>query len=139
MGEDLAQEERLSVRTPMQWTDDPNAGFSSADPEKLVRPVISGGKFGYERVNVIAQQRVPASLMDRGERAIRDHKEHPAVGRGAVQVLGTVDRAVFGHRLDWDSDHMLLVHNLASRPRTATVPVPTAGMRQLFGNRSYAL
>jgi len=139
MGEDLAQEERLSVRTPMQWTDDPNAGFSSADPEKLVRPVISGGKFGYERVNVIAQQRVPESLMNWVERAIRNHKEHPAFGRGAVQVLGTVDRAVFGHRLDWDSDHMLLVHNLASRPRTATVPVPTAGMRQLFGNRSYAL
>jgi maltose alpha-D-glucosyltransferase/alpha-amylase len=139
MGEDLSQEERLSVRTPMQWSDDPNAGFSAAPPKKLVRPVISGGKFGYERVNVIEQQRVPESLMNWMERAIRNHKEHLAFGRGAVQVLGSGDRGIFAHRLDWDDDHMLMVHNLTNRSRTATVPVPPDRARQIFGNRPYQL
>ena len=139
MGEDLSQEERLSVRTPMQWSDDPNAGFSTAPAEKLVRPVISGGKFGYERVNVIDQQRVPESLMNWIERLIRNHKEHLAFGRGAVQVLGSGDRSIFAHRLDWDDDHMLLLHNLSNRGHKATVAVPAAGGRQIFGDRPYAI
>ena len=64
MGEDLSLEERLSVPTPMQWANKPNGGFSTAPPAALIRPVISDGKFGYRRVNVVDQQRVPESLLN---------------------------------------------------------------------------
>ena len=55
MGDNLALSERNAVRTPMQWSAEPNAGFSTA--EKLVRPVISRGTYAYEHVNVATQQR----------------------------------------------------------------------------------
>jgi maltose alpha-D-glucosyltransferase / alpha-amylase len=61
MGEDLSQEERNSVRTPMQWTADSNAGFSVADPARLFRPVIKKGPYSYRKVNVQALRRDPRS------------------------------------------------------------------------------
>ena len=61
MGEDLAQEGRMAVRTPMQWTDGRNGGFSTAPPRKLVSPVVQGG-YGPEHVNAAQQRRDPDSL-----------------------------------------------------------------------------
>ena len=63
MGEDLSLPGREAIRTPMQWDDGPNAGFSKARPGDLVRPVITRGPFGSRRVNVRAQQRDPNSLL----------------------------------------------------------------------------
>src|SRR6185369_3723453 len=57
MGDNLSLDERDSIRTPMQWADSKNGGFSSAAPEDLILPVIHEGDFGYQRVNVAAQQR----------------------------------------------------------------------------------
>ena len=77
MGEDLTQAERNSVRTPMQWTAELNAGFSTANPSGLVRPVIDKGVFGYRKVNVQAQRRNPNSLLNYLERMIRTRKDIP--------------------------------------------------------------
>src|SRR5919199_6466586 len=63
MGDDLSLKERAAIRTPMQWTDQANAGFSTAPKKRLPRPVISGGRFGYERVNVLEQKGRPDSLL----------------------------------------------------------------------------
>jgi maltose alpha-D-glucosyltransferase/alpha-amylase len=49
MGEDLSLDGRDAVRTPMHWDDTPNAGFSSAEPDALFRPVVMTGKFGARR------------------------------------------------------------------------------------------
>src|SRR5438270_2174252 len=59
MGEDLSLKERDSMRTPMQWANAKNAGFSPAASDRLVLPVISKGEFRYEKVNVAAEQRGP--------------------------------------------------------------------------------
>ena len=59
MGEDLSLKGRDAIRTPMQWSYQPNGGFSTAEPEKLVRPVVDKGEFGYEKVNVTAQRKRP--------------------------------------------------------------------------------
>jgi maltose alpha-D-glucosyltransferase/alpha-amylase len=53
MGEDLSQPDRWPVRGPMPWSDEPNAGFSTAPPERLVRPVIDDPQFGFRQVNVL--------------------------------------------------------------------------------------
>ena len=53
MGENLDLQERDAIRTPMQWANAKNGGFSPA--ERIVLPVISGGEFGYEKVNVAAR------------------------------------------------------------------------------------
>src|SRR5215510_15459807 len=80
MGDDLRLKERNSVRTPMQWSEEPQAGFSTA--KKTCFPVINKGPYGFERVNVEAQRRDPDSLLNCIERMIRLRKESPELGWG---------------------------------------------------------
>src|SRR5579871_3285146 len=71
MGDDLSLPERNALRTPMQWSDEPNAGFSNAPEGRLVRPVVHGGDFGFTSVNVDAQRADDASLLAWFERMLR--------------------------------------------------------------------
>lgn len=63
MGEDLSLRERNSVRTPMQWSDAANGGFSAAPASRLVAPVVDDPRFGYRRINVEQQAPDSKSLM----------------------------------------------------------------------------
>jgi maltose alpha-D-glucosyltransferase/alpha-amylase len=112
MGDDLSLDERNSVRTPMQWSNDTNAGFSDAPPEKLIRPVITGENYGYQHLNVIAQRRDPNSLLNWMERAIRMRKECPEFGWGSWQIIDTGNPCVFAHRSSWKTGTTIAVHNL---------------------------
>jgi len=113
MGEDLALPGRQAIRTPMQWSTLPNGGFSSAPAEKLIRPVISGGDFGYETVNVTAQRQDPDSLLSWFERMIRTLREAPEVGAGScTHVDVPVPAGVLAHRADGPTGCMLFLHNL---------------------------
>ncbi|GIF49050.1 maltose alpha-D-glucosyltransferase/alpha-amylase [Asanoa ferruginea] len=119
MGEDLSLDGRQAIRTPMQWSVLPNGGFSSAASDKLVRPVVSGGDFGYEQVNVTAQRHDPTSLLSWFERMIRTLREAPEVGAGScTHVDVAVPAGVLAHRADGPTGCMLFVHNLGRRPAT---------------------
>jgi maltose alpha-D-glucosyltransferase/alpha-amylase len=98
MGDDLTLPERTAVRTPMQWSAEPQAGFSTA--EQLVVPVITQGVYAYAQVNVEAQRRDPQSLLNWTERLIRLHKECPEFGWGRWQVLRTNSPHVLAVRYD---------------------------------------
>ncbi len=115
MGEDLALQERAAVRTPMQWADEPNAAFSTAPPERLVRPVLERGDFAYDRVNVADQRDRPGSLMDLVQRLVRVRRACPEVGWGRCTVLEAGDTAVLALRYDWERGTLVLLHNLADR------------------------
>ena len=117
MGEDLSLHERNSVRTPMQWSEAINGGFSTASPEQLIRPVINKGPFQYQNVNVAAQRRDPNLLLNWIERAIRLRKECPELGSGDWRILETDDPAVFAHSCQWQNRTILAVHNLSSKAR----------------------
>jgi maltose alpha-D-glucosyltransferase/alpha-amylase len=115
MGDDLSLPERTAARTPMQWSDEPNAGFTkNARP---VVPVISKGAFGYEHVNVAQQRRDPNSMLNWTERIIRMRKEVPEIGWGDYEVIPTRDHAILVMRYDWRNNSVLFVHNLDARPR----------------------
>jgi maltose alpha-D-glucosyltransferase / alpha-amylase len=123
MGEDLKLPERDSVRTPMQWTADVNAGFSPAPKDKLRRPVISKGPFSYELVNAQAQRRDPGSLLNALERVIRTRKEYPEFGFGAYRVLKT-DKAevIFAHACESENgDAVVAIHNFSPSETRVTV------------------
>ncbi len=122
MGENLDVEGRMSVRTPMQWTDEPSAGFSHARPSKLRRP-LPEGRFGPMAVNVAQQRRDPDSLLSWMERVIRRRRETPELGWGATTVLTTSERAVLAHRADWEGSTVLAVHNLGDEPCLVHVDV----------------
>lgn len=118
MGDDLSLEERNSVRTPMQWSDEKNGGFSEAPREELFHPVIEGGEYGYEKVNVEAQQRDPESLLNWIERAVRTRRECPEFGYSQCELIDTGAPTVFAHRCRWEGNEVIALHNLAERKCT---------------------
>lgn len=114
MGDNLDLPERNCARTPMQWSDEPQAGFTESN--KPVLPVISEGPYSFEHVNVAAQKRDPNSLMDWTERIIRMRKEVPEVGWGDFSILATGKPEIFAIRYDWRNNSVLFIHNLSPTP-----------------------
>src|SRR5215207_3174985 len=135
MGELLELPERLSIRTPMQWSAEPNGGFSHAPPNKLVRPVISEGEYRYERVNVAAQRLDGDSLLNWTERAIRTRKECPEFGWGDAQFLETDHATVMAHTCSWQGKTVVAVHNFSRAACSVKVrwPAGTGELLHLFG------
>lgn len=125
MGDDLSLEERTSMRTSMQWTDERNGGFSTASPEKLVRPVITEGKYDTAHINVADQRRRSESLLNVIERMIRMRKELPAFGWGAWQMLDTDNPAVLAHCCTWRNETVVAIHNMSEEPQNITFAAPT--------------
>jgi maltose alpha-D-glucosyltransferase/alpha-amylase len=115
MGDDLSLPERECARTPMQWSTEPQAGFTKSP--KPVRPVISGGPYGFEHVNAAEQRRDPNSLLNWMERIIRMRKEVPEIGWGDFVVLDTGAPEVLAMRYDWRGNTVVFVHNLLGEPR----------------------
>ena len=114
MGDDLRLKERQAARTPMQWSTEPQAGFTTA--EKSVLPVIDDELYGYRKVNVADQRRDPQSLLNWTERIIRARKEAPEVGWGDWRILPTGSPNVLAIRYDWRDNAVVMVHNLDSKP-----------------------
>ena len=114
MGENLRLPERNCARTPMQWSTEPQGGFSKN--EKPVLPVISEGLYGFQHVNVSQQRRDPNSLLNWMERVIRMRKEVPEIGWGEFVVLKTRSREVLAIRYDWRNNSVLFVHNFGASP-----------------------
>lgn len=118
MGENLDLPEREAIRTPMQWDDTLNAGFSRADPEQLVAPVIDDGPYGYKRINVTAQRLDAHSLLTWFERILHARRECAEIGSGDHQMIDAGPEHVLVHRADGRSGRTLFLHNLADRPCT---------------------
>jgi maltose alpha-D-glucosyltransferase/alpha-amylase len=122
MGEDLSRPERLAVRTPMQWSDDVNGGFSTAPPDRLVAPVVSGGRFGYQRVNVYAQTLREDSLLAKVGNVVRTRARMREIGLGTCRVLDLERQPVLGLRHDHDGSTVVALVNLSADPVEVTVP-----------------
>jgi maltose alpha-D-glucosyltransferase/alpha-amylase len=105
----------------MQWSAEPHGGFTKSDQPIL--PVISGGAFGFEHVNVAAQRRDPDSLMNWMERMIRIRKETPEIGWGEFSVLQTGTPEVLAMRYDWRNNSVVVVHNFSAISREVGLEV----------------
>ncbi len=115
MGDNLKLPERNCARTPMQWSTEPNAGFTKSD--KPILPVISDGPYSFEHVNVAEQRRDPNSLLNWMERIIRMRKEVPEIGWGDFSFISAGAKEVLVMRYEWRNNSIVLVHNLSSLPR----------------------
>lgn len=113
MGDNLKLKERDAVRTPMQWSAERHGGFTLAD--RPVMPLVSGGVYGYERVNVENQQRDPGSLLNWNTAMIRLRKECPEIGWGEWRVLGTGSPHVLAMQYEWRGNSVVILHNFADR------------------------
>jgi trehalose synthase len=131
MGENGEQEGRLAVRTPMQWTGEPNGGFSRA-PKRRLRAQPPSDGYAPEHVNVEAQMHDPDSLLA----FIRDlavrYRSSPEIGWGALDVLPTGQDPVLAHRITADVGRFVALHNFAPTPTVVSLELgPVAPDSQL--------
>jgi maltose alpha-D-glucosyltransferase/alpha-amylase len=125
MGDDLKLAERNCARTPMQWSAEPQGGFTTAD--KPILPIISEGPYSYQHVNTAEQRRDPKSLLNWTERIVRMRKEIPEVGWGEFEVLPIRNPAVLAIRYDWRNNSVVFLHNLSDSPREVTFSTGVRG------------
>ena len=119
MGDNIYLGDRDGVRTPMQWSADRNAGFSQADFARLYFPVIMDPVYGYQAVNVEAQQRYGTSLLNWVREMIHLRQRHPVFGRGSLEFVKPSNRKVFAFTRTDDHEAMLCVFNLSQFSQAA--------------------
>ena len=141
MGDDLSLKERDAIRTPMQWSGGPNAGFSTAKKKSdLHHPVITGGDFGYETVNVETQRCDPGSLLHWMEQMLHTLRECPEFGIGRCTPIDAGDSAVLAIHYEAPGGVMLALHNLASKKTSVDLgeqPGQEGDPFEMFADREY--
>ena len=113
MGDNIYLGDRNGVRTPMQWTGDRNAGFSRADPARLFAPPVMDPVYGYQAINVEAQERAPFSLLNWMKRMIGLRKQFQVFGRGTIEFLPAENRKILAYLRRYKDDEILCVANLS--------------------------
>lgn len=129
MGDDLDLPGRSAVRTPMQWSDAKNAGFSTADKRRLNRPIISDGDFSYKLINVEAQRGDPGSFWHWMKHLIAIRRTARECGWGTFDTIETDRPSVFAHRMKYQRDWLVAVHNLAGKACKVTLEFGAPGER----------
>ncbi len=130
MGDNIWLNDRDGVRTPMQWSAAPNAGFSTAPPERLFAPVIDTPEYGYRRVNVAAQRADPHSLLRWLQTVLAERKKHPVFGRGELTLLSAADPAILAYVRRGAQETALIFNNLSAGTVDTTVDLAAyAGWR----------
>lgn len=113
MGDNIYLGDRNGVRTPMQWTADRSGGFSRANPARLFSPPIMDPVYGYEAINVEAQQSDPSSLLHWMRNMIALRKLFRLFGRGTIDFLSPENRKVLAYIRKYRGDQILCVANLS--------------------------
>ncbi|WP_042336907.1 maltose alpha-D-glucosyltransferase [Paraburkholderia ferrariae] len=118
MGDNIHLGDRDGVRTPMQWSSDRNGGFSRADPEQLVLPPLMGSLYGYDAINVEAQNRDPHSLLNWTRRMLATRRAKQAFGRGTIRFLRPANRKILAYLREMPGEAPILcVANLSRAPQ----------------------
>jgi maltose alpha-D-glucosyltransferase / alpha-amylase len=150
MGDNIYLGDRNGVRTPMQWTGDRNAGFSRADPARLYAPPIMDPVYGYQGLNVEAQERAPFSLLNWMKRMIGLRKQSKVFGRGTLDFLPAQNRKVLAYVRRYDGETVICLANLARTVQPVeldlsrfkgTIPVEMLGLTEFprIGDLPYFL
>jgi maltose alpha-D-glucosyltransferase/alpha-amylase len=113
MGDNIYLGDRNGVRTPMQWNGSWNAGFSDADQQALYSPVIVDPPYGYQGINVAAQERTQTSLLRWMRRLTRVRKQVKAFGRGTWEPLHPQNKRVLVFLRRYEDEVILCVNNLS--------------------------
>ncbi len=119
MGDNYYLGDRNGVRTPMQWTGDRNGGFSRADTAQLYAPVISDPVFGYQALNVEAQERTRSSLLSWIRRLVRVRQRYPVFGFGTLRFQNPANKKVLGFVREYQNQTMLVVCSLSRHAQPA--------------------
>jgi maltose alpha-D-glucosyltransferase/alpha-amylase len=140
MGDNVYLGDRDGVRTPMQWSGDRNAGFSTANPQRLILPVVIDYEYHYQTVNVEAQEQNRHSTLWWMRRLIALRRQYKAFGRGAIEFLHPENAHVLAFIRSYEDEQILVVANLSRFVQYAELDlsrfrgmVPT----ELFGQNQF--
>jgi len=153
MGDNVYLGDRDGVRTPMQWSPDRNAGFSSADFAQLYLPPLMDPVYGYQSVNVEAQVRNPSSFLHWVRRMLHVRRQHPVFGTGRFETMSVDNPSVLAYvrsqperpggeeqGVERVGDTVLCVHNLSRFAQPVELPLARFEGRQpieLLGRVSF--
>ena len=139
MGDNIYLGDRNGVRTPMQWSSDRNAGFSTVEEARLYLPVIADPVYGYQAVNVAAQLKTPSSLLNTMKRLIAVRSQSVAFGRGSIEFLRPRNDAILAFVREHGDDTILVVANLSDRSQPVELDLgryrPAVPFEMLGGTR----
>lgn len=120
MGDDIWLPDRNGVRTPMQWNDSAQAGFSTA--EQVYAQPIATGPFAYTACNVAAQQANPDSLYWQMRHLLAARRPWAAVfGQGDLTILETPKPILAFWRI-WQGTRLLCAYNLSAQTQFWVAP-----------------
>jgi len=140
MGDNVYLGDRNGVRTPMQWSRDRNAGFSTAEEGRLYLPVITDPVYGYQAVNVAAQRVTPSSLLNTMRHLIATRKRSRAFGRGTIEFLRPRNTSVLAFLREHGDERILVVANLSERSQPVELDLsryPGAVPFELLGDTRF--
>lgn len=106
---------RDNSRTPMQWTDEKNAGFTTGEPWIKPNP-------DYTEVNAKAQIHDPDSVFSYYKRLIALRREHKAISYGSFTALEAGDENIFAFVREYEGEKLIIILNMSSRSIPAALP-----------------
>jgi maltose alpha-D-glucosyltransferase / alpha-amylase len=118
MGDNIALFDRNGVRTPMQWNDEQNAGFSDVAPDKLYAPVISDDQFGYQMINVESARADERSLLYTVRHMIATRKSHLAFATAGIEWIEDLPKHALCFWRKGETVDYLALHNLSGNDLT---------------------
>jgi maltose alpha-D-glucosyltransferase/alpha-amylase len=124
MGDDLTLNERMSVRTPMQWDSTKNSGFSTA--KKPFRPIINSGAYAFKNINVRKEENDPASLLNFIKQMVKLRRAHPEIGLGNWEVLKTKAKVLI-IKYTYGDKTLITVDNFSATPQQLKLPAYAKG------------
>jgi maltose alpha-D-glucosyltransferase/alpha-amylase len=129
MGDNIWLDDRNGMRTPMQWSASPSAGFSAAPIERFYLPLIQDDVYGPQKVSVAIEEKDPSSLLNLVKHMVAIRKQHPAFGLGRLEwAEAGSNPAILAFTLFTPQETILVLHNLGDTPQHIRVAVP-AGRR----------
>ena len=140
MGDNYYLGDRDGVRTPMQWNNNENAGFSEANPHSLYLPVIRDTEYSYRWVNVKRQQQNPNSLLNWTKKLLAKRKNYSVFGRGSITWLKPDNGRILAFVREHGNETVLVVVNLSRHPQAVQLDLSAyegAGVREVFGRTHF--
>lgn len=121
MGDNIKLHDRDGVRTPMQWDDSINGGFSDVEPQKLRIPVIDDEVYGYQNVNVKDSLADPTSLLNWLKIMIVIRKQHAVFGEGTLKMCSPKKKSILAYIRENEQEQILVINNLSSEPQKVSL------------------
>ena len=121
MGDDILLNDRDGVRTPMQWSEEANGGFSTLTDAPLAIPIITDPAYAVRDRNVAGAKADPGSLLNWIREMLATRRNHPEMGRGTFRLVDCGDPAVFGFVRRWEDHETLVLANFSDELKPVAI------------------